>query len=69
MKAEGVRELAGMLFFLRAFVRAVRNMMTISTYLTRLHVQGEKKHFSDNCKETAVKRQQSIRLILCSGGS
>lgn len=65
MKAEGVRELVGMLFFVCAFVRAVRNMMTISTYLTRLHVRGV--HFSDNCKETVAKRQQSSHLILCSG--
>lgn len=64
MKAEGVRELAGMLFFqstlrLRCILQAVRNIMAMSTYLRRLDGGwGEEKN-SDNCKESAVTSRQT----------
>lgn len=72
MKAEGVRELAGMLFFqstlrLRCILQAVRNIMAMSTYLRRLDGGGGGKKKILTIVRSLQLRAGKLLLILSSG--
>lgn len=76
MKAEGVRELAGMLFFQSTLTDSDSLCVRFTScqehddheYIPDKVAWGEKKmNFSGNWKESAAKSRQTVLLILSSG--